>query len=74
MLVPASSEIFLALVLLSPLTGLFYWKKAGRSEQVALKLEGITLEGSSTLSLITVRAHRDELVAMQKCLNLKIVD
>ncbi|OCR01612.1 hypothetical protein BCD67_19185 [Oscillatoriales cyanobacterium USR001] len=74
MLVPASSGIFLALVLLSPLTGLFYWKKAGRSEQVALKLEGVTWEGSSNLSLITVRAHRDELAAMQKALNLKTAD
>jgi hypothetical protein len=74
MLLPASSGIFLALVLLSPLTGLFYWKKAGRSEQVGLKLEGVALEGSSTLSLITVRAHRDELAAMQKALNLKTAD
>jgi hypothetical protein len=74
MLLPASQGIFLALVLLSPLTGLFYWQKAGRSEQVALKLERVALEGSSTLSLITVRAHRDELAAMQKALSLKTTD
>jgi len=59
------------LVLLSPLAGIFYWKKAGRSEQVSLKLEAES--GSETKSLITVRAHRDELAAMQKALDLKPV-
>lgn len=74
MLVPARGGIFLLLVLVSPLAGIFYWKKAGRSEQVSLKLEGLTLEGNQTQSLITVRAHRDELAAMQKALGLKAAD
>ena len=74
MLVPARGGLFLLLVLVSPLAGIFYWKKAGRSEQVSLKLEGLTLEGNQTQSLITVRAHRDELAAMQKALGLKAAD
>jgi ABC-type sugar transport system permease subunit len=71
MLVPQQGQLFLTLVLLSPLAGIFYWKKAGRSEQVSLKLESVDESGSQTRSLITVRAHRDELAAMQKALNLK---
>jgi ABC-type sugar transport system permease subunit len=74
-------EIFLGLVLLSPLAGIFYWKKAGRSEQVELKLEsaiesgshisGSHISGSQIGSSVTVRGHRDELAAMQKALDLK---
>ncbi|TAF62824.1 MAG: cofactor assembly of complex C subunit B [Oscillatoriales cyanobacterium] len=66
MLVPQQGQIFLALVLLSPLAGIFYWKKAGRPEQVSLKLESVAESGSQTKSLITVRGHRDELAVMQK--------
>jgi ABC-type sugar transport system permease subunit len=71
MLVAQHGQIFLGLVLLSPLAGIFYWKKAGRSEQVSLKLESAGESGSQTGSLVTVRAHRDELAAMQKALDLK---
>ncbi len=71
MLVPQQGQIFLALVLLSPLAGVFYWKKAGRSEQVSLKLESVAESESQIKSFVTVRAHRDELAAMQKALNLK---
>lgn len=71
MLVPQQGQIFLALVLLSPLAGVFYWKKAGRAEQVSLKLESVAEPGSQIKSFVTVRAHRDELAAMQKALNLK---
>ena len=71
MLVPQQGQIFLGLVLRSPLAGVFYWKKAGRSEQVLLKLESVADSGSQTKSFVTVRAHRDELAAMQKALDLK---
>jgi hypothetical protein len=74
MLVPQQGQIFLALVFLSPLTGIFYWKKAGRSEQVSLKLESVAESGSQTKSFVTVRGHRDELAVMQETLNLKLVD
>ncbi|WP_341733239.1 cofactor assembly of complex C subunit B [Microcoleus sp. EPA2] len=74
MLVPQQGQIFLALVLLSPLAGIFYWKKAGRPEQVSLKLESVAESGSQTKSLITVRGHRDELAVMQKALALTPID
>ncbi len=71
MLVPQQGQLFLGLVLLSPLTGIFYWKQAGRSEQVLLKLESVADSEGPTKSFVTVRAHRDELATMQKALNLK---
>lgn len=74
MLFPAQGGLFLGLVLIAPLTGLFYWKKAGRTEQVFLKLEAIPSTGNLPQSSITVKAHRDELAALQQSLNLKPQD
>jgi hypothetical protein len=63
----------LALVLLSPLSGIFYWQKAGRIEKVSLKMEAIQNEQHSS-SIITVVAHRDELAELQRALQLKMLD
>ena len=63
-------SLFFILPILSPLAGIFYWKKAGRLEEVSVKLE--TPPTSETpKSLITVQAHRDELIQLQKALSLK---
>jgi hypothetical protein len=70
LLFPDLSTFFLALVLLSPLTGLFYWKKAGRLEKVSLKVEATENQQHSS-SKITVVAHRDELTELQRALQLK---
>ena len=70
MVLPNWSTLWLGLMLLSPLAGVFYWKGAGRSEQVMLKVE----TGSDAVnSVITVRAHRDEVAEMQRLLDLKAV-
>lgn len=74
MLVPNQGKLFLALAILSPLAGIFYWQKAGRSEQVSLKLEPSSSQEHQNQSLITIRAHRDELIALQKALSLKSCD
>lgn len=66
LLYPTAGGIFLGLALLAPAAGIFYWQKAGRREQVSLKLE--KLADSPPQSLITVRAHRDELAALQQTL------
>lgn len=72
LLYPTLTNVFLALVLLAPAAGVFYWKNAGRSEQVLLKVEVLpTPEDNNLQSLITVRAHRDELIELQQALNLK---
>jgi Flp pilus assembly protein TadB len=70
-LYPKLTSVFLALVLLAPAAGVFYWKKAGRSEQVSLQVEAIPTPDTGTQSLLTVTAHRDELRELQQALNLK---
>ncbi len=71
LLYPTGSSFFPALVLLAPAAGVFYWQKAGRLEQVFLKVELIGDEENQSGSLITVTAHRDELAALQQALSLK---
>ncbi|WP_373530750.1 cofactor assembly of complex C subunit B [Nostoc sp.] len=70
LLFPSLSTLVLAMVLLSPLSGLFYWKKSGRLEKVSLKVE-TTQSEPTYLSKITVVAHRDELTELQRILQLK---
>lgn len=70
---PELSGASYGIVLLSPLAGLFYWQKARRPETVLLKLESGNDESpqSSFQSLITVTAHRDELIELERVLPLK---
>lgn len=63
----------LGLAFLSPLIGIFYWKKAKRLEKVSLKVESPDGESSSS-SQITVIAHRDELIEMRRALRLRLCD
>ncbi|WP_017654765.1 cofactor assembly of complex C subunit B [Fortiea contorta] len=71
LLFPSFGAFSLGIVLLAPLSGLFYWKKAGRIEKVALKLEKNPDQHNSS-SKITVIAHRDELMELERALQLKI--
>lgn len=61
------------LVVFAPLAGLFYWKKAGRPEQVALQVEFLP-ESEPAQSLLTVKAHRDELTALRQALGLQLLE
>lgn len=63
--------VFLGLVLLAPVAGIFYWQSAGRVEQVSFKVETLPSRESSDRHLITVTAHRDELAILQQSLQLK---
>jgi len=61
------------LAILSPLAGVFYWSKAGKIETVKLKFE--TNSNNPELStIITVTAHRDELINMNQQLSLEMID
>jgi Flp pilus assembly protein TadB len=71
MLYPTLTSVFLGLVLLAPAAGVFYWNKAGRIEQVSLKVEAVPAQETGSQSLITVTAHRDELLELQQALKLK---
>lgn len=69
-LYPALGSLFLWLALFSPAAGAFYWKKAGRNEQVSLTLEALGAQEAAQ-TLVTVTAHRDELQELQQALKLK---
>jgi hypothetical protein len=71
LLYPKLSSVFFALILLAPAAGVFYWSKAGRSEQVLLKVEAVPKQDTDSQSLITITAHRDELIELQQALKLK---
>jgi hypothetical protein len=61
-LYPPTGLLSLVLVLLAPLAGIFYWKNAGRPEEVVLNIN--PLESDETQ--IEIIAHRDELLTLQK--------
>jgi type IV secretory pathway VirB3-like protein len=71
LLFPNFGKVFLGMLLLSPLSGVFYWKKAARLELVSLKVQATESEQKSP-SRITVTAHRDELIELQRALQLKL--
>lgn len=71
MVAPQQQELFLGLVILSPLAGFFYWQRAGRNEQVSLQLEAMILSENQPQSIIRVQGHRDELTSLRQALNLK---
>lgn len=59
----------LGLVLLAPLAGVFYWRKAGRVETVLLKVEVAVTASDQDRSTVTITAHRDELAELQRFLS-----
>jgi hypothetical protein len=61
--------IFFLIVLLAPIAGIFYWRKAGRLEKVYLNIEPLLTDGELPKQLITITAHRDELIQLQEKLN-----
>lgn len=65
------STALLALPLLSPLAGVFYWRKSARPERVLLQVESNDASSAETSSVITVTAHRDELAELQRHIPLK---
>lgn len=58
-------------LVLMPLAGGFYWKSARRVEQVSFQVEP---NADQDRSLITVRAHRDEVETLKQTLSLTRVD
>lgn len=72
---------FMGLVVLTPLTGWFYWQQAQRLEQVCFKVESWPAEDTKGTSLnpegqtlLTVTAHRDELTALKATLPFRQAD
>lgn len=69
-LFPAARAALPALILLAPMAGFFYWKQAGRQEKVALQVEAVQTDTLALVNVLTVQAHRDELIQLQRSLNL----
>jgi hypothetical protein len=65
-LLPRAGNLFLVFPLLSPITGLYYWQRAGRSEQVTARIASAV--GGSQL---VIQAHRDEILALKSFLKIK---
>ncbi|MBD2439147.1 cofactor assembly of complex C subunit B [Nostoc sp. FACHB-110] len=74
LLLPHLSNLILGIALLSPLSGLFYWKKAGRVEKVLLNMPKTSQNKPDSPGKFAVTAHRDELIELQRALNLKLSD
>ena len=70
LLFPSVHNLFWLLVAIAPLAGVFYWKKAGRWEEVLLQVTSIP----DSPNLVTVTAHRDELIQLQENLSVTTVD
>lgn len=70
-LLPDYSTETLLLVFISPLAGIFYWRKAKRPERVILRVESEQSDNQLGQSVITVVAHRDELLELQRALAIK---
>ena len=68
---PPLTPLFFALEIFSPLAGVFYWQKARRIETVSFSLESLTQEGSHSGSLLTLTAHRDEVIQLKQTFPLK---
>ncbi len=73
LLFPSFGVLSLGIVLLAPLSGIFYWQKSERLERVLLKLESNSSQQHPS-SKITVIAHRDELSELQRVLQLKMIE
>jgi Cofactor assembly of complex C subunit B len=72
-LAPEIAKLSVGVVLFSPLAGVFYWKQAGRTEQVSLRVESLADTDPPTRSQVTIRGHRDELAALQQAVPLRLV-
>lgn len=61
---PDRSNLYFYLILLAPIAGIFYRIQAARVEKIGLKIEAE--------NLVTVVAHRDELILLQEKLPVKV--
>ncbi|MBE9169797.1 cofactor assembly of complex C subunit B [Pleurocapsales cyanobacterium LEGE 06147] len=73
LLYPAAGNFVWLLLFLAPTAGIFYWRKAGRLEQVLLKVANSTPEQNHQ-KFLTVTAHRDELTQLRRALPLQVVE
>ncbi|MBE9041642.1 cofactor assembly of complex C subunit B [Oscillatoriales cyanobacterium LEGE 11467] len=73
-LAPQLAGVAVGLVALSPLAGIFYWRKADRLERVSLKIEALDAGNATPQTQVTVRGHRDELANLKQALSLRPIE
>ena len=67
--VPLGNNIWFFLAFLAPLAGIFYWRGAGRSENIMIALQSMEQSSETEfITIATVKAHRDELVILSQAL------
>lgn len=71
---PTIGNLVWLVVSLAPLAGLFYWRKAGRLERVFLSIQTNPNLNPNSTNILTVTAHRDELLQLQQNLSLQSVE
>ena len=67
---PNLSRLCWLLLAIAPVAGAFYWKKAGRQENILLQV----VSQSDRPNLVKVVAHRDELLQLQENLSVQTVE
>ena len=70
LLFPNVDRLFWFLVLLAPVAGVFYWRKAGRWEEILLRV----IPQTDKPNLVSVTAHRDELIQLEENLSVQTVE
>ena len=60
---PSAGAVLFGLVALSPLAGIFYWRKSSRPETVVFKVEDESTDVFA--ARLTVKGHRDEIAELQ---------
>ncbi|WP_448562571.1 cofactor assembly of complex C subunit B [Trichothermofontia sp.] len=71
MVLPQVGFLWWGMVLLAPIAGWFYWQKAGRPEQIQVQVESLEAPPTGQQSVVTIVAHRDELITLRKTLPLQ---
>lgn len=69
LLFPDANKLVWLLLLFAPLAGVFYWRKAGRWEEILLRV----VSGTDSRNLVSVTAHRDELIQLEENLSVQIL-
>lgn len=72
LLYPAIGFGFLGICVFAPIAGIFYWRKAGRLEKVILQITKQTPITETPTQLITVTAHRDEIIQLRQVVPYKV--
>ncbi|MEM8829886.1 MAG: cofactor assembly of complex C subunit B [Cyanobacteria bacterium P01_G01_bin.19] len=70
LLFPNANSFVWLIVVLSPLAGIFYWQKAGRWEEIILGV----VSNPNSKNLVSVTAHRDELIQLEENLSVQTVE